>query len=83
MNSSQARIDFGWQLAPANGNEKGSSERDAVLEAEIAALEPVVSAAVLVATAFRLRDEASLIDTLRLLTEAVRDLETRRAAEDS
>jgi hypothetical protein len=38
-------------------------------------LEAVVSAAVLVATAFRLRDEDALILTLRRLTDAVDALE--------
>lgn len=38
-------------------------------------LESVVSAAVLVATAFRLRDEDALILTLRRLTDAVDALE--------
>jgi hypothetical protein len=42
-------------------------------------VEPVVAAAVLAVTSFRLRDEAGLIDTLRLLTEAVAGLEEREA----
>lgn len=46
------------------------------------ATDPVVSAAVLVAAAFRLRDEAGLIATLRLLTEAVTDMEARQEAEE-
>jgi hypothetical protein len=51
----------------------------ASLKEEIADLEPVVGAAMLVVTAFRLRDEEGLIATLRGLTEAVIHLERRRA----
>lgn len=68
-----------WQLAAANANEAASAERCAALEAELAALEPVASAALLVTTAFRMRDEAGLIETLRLLTQAVAEIEDRRA----
>ena len=35
----------------------------------------MVGAAILAAASFRLRDESSLIDTLRLLTEALAGLE--------
>jgi hypothetical protein len=83
MSSSQALVSFDWQLAPANANQEEPSAHRAALEAELAALEPVVSAAVLVAAAFRLRDEAGLIDTLRLLTKAVRGLEERSTAGES
>ncbi|MDX6751005.1 hypothetical protein SH611_14375 [Geminicoccaceae bacterium 1502E] len=51
------------------------------LREELAELEGVVSAAVLAATVFRLRDEAGLIDAMRGLTEAVAGLERRRPAE--
>ncbi len=68
-----------WQLAAANANEAASAERCAALEAELAALEPLVGAALLVTTAFRMRDEAGLIETLRLLTKAVAGVEERRA----
>lgn len=68
-----------WQLAAANTNEAASAERCAALEADLAALEPVMAAALLVTTAFRLRDEAGLIETLRLLTDAVSGVEERRA----
>jgi len=44
-------------------------------------LENIVGAAVLVATAFRLRDEDALILTLRRLTEAVDVLEEAAEAE--
>ena len=44
------------------------------------AADAVVSAAVLVASAFRLRDEGGLIATLRLLTDAVAAWEAGQAA---
>ncbi len=47
-------------------------------EQELAELDPVVSAALLVAGAFRMRDEAALISTLRLLTSAVAAWEVRQ-----
>lgn len=43
------------------------------------AAESVLGAAVLVATAFRLRDEDALVVALRRLVEAVRRLEDERA----
>lgn len=45
-------------------------------------LENVVGAALLVATAFRLRDEDALILTLRRLTDAVDALEAEPVEED-
>ena len=45
-------------------------------------IENVVGAAVLVATAFRLRDEDALILTLRRLTDAVDALEAETVDED-
>ena len=45
-------------------------------------LEAVAGAALLVATAFRLRDEDALILTLRRLTDAVDALETDTVDED-
>ena len=79
MNSSQALVGFERPLTPANANDADLAQRCAQLEAELRATEPVVAAAVLVVTSFRLRDEASLIDTLRLLTEAVAGLEGHEA----
>ncbi len=46
-------------------------DREPPAEQELSRLDPVVSAALLVTSAFRLRDEAALITTLRLLTNAV------------
>lgn len=60
--------------APAGWEGGGTDVADAT--------DPVVSAAVLVAAAFRLRDEAGLIATLRLLTEAVTAMEARQEAEE-
>lgn len=79
MSSSPALANPDWQLAAANANEATARDCPAALQAELAALEPLVSAAVLVTTAFRLRDEAGLIQTLRLLADAVKGLEARRA----
>lgn len=46
---------------------------------ELRELEPVVSAATLATVAFRMRDEAGLVSALRSLTEAIEELERRRA----
>ena len=54
-------------------------DREAFAEPELSHLDPIVSAAVLVTSAFRLRDEAALITTLRLLTNAVAVWEANRA----
>lgn len=80
MSSPEALVSFDWQPTPANGNEQGPRS-GAGLSAESATVEPVVSAAVLVATAFRLRDEDGLIETLRLLTAAVSAFEARHQPE--
>jgi hypothetical protein len=81
MSSSPALATPDWQLAAANANEVASCSQHAALQAELATLEPLVSAAVLVTAAFRLRDERGLVQTLRLLTDAVNGLEVRRARE--
>ena len=78
MSSSSVLVDFDQQLPAANAN-ADLVERNARLAAEIEALEPVIGAAVLVVTAFKLRDEDSLIDTLRLLTRAVTAWEAEQA----
>jgi hypothetical protein len=54
-------------------------DREAFAEPELSHLDPILSAAVLVTSAFRLRDEAALITTLRLLTNAVAAWEAGRA----
>jgi hypothetical protein len=54
-------------------------EREAFAEPELSHLDPILSAAVLVTSAFRLRDEAALIMTLRMLTSAVAAWEAERA----
>ena len=82
MNSSQALVGHDRAFAPANGNQPDPWQRLAQLEAELAAQEPVVGAALLAATAFRLRDEAGLIETLRLLSQAVAGLEELQARDD-
>lgn len=82
MSSSSALVQFDRQLSAANAN-ADLVERNVQLTAELDALEPVIGAAVMVVTAFKLRDENSLIDTLRLLTRAVTAWEDERAAEDA
>jgi hypothetical protein len=42
----------------------------------------LVGAAVLVTTAFRLRDEDGLVEALRLLAQAVAEMERRQAAQE-
>jgi hypothetical protein len=71
----------------APGFESPTRDLDAELQAALgdARIENVVGAAMLVATAFRLRDEDALILTLRRLTDAVAlleedEVELRRAA---
>ena len=49
------------------------------LRAELVQFEPVVSAAVLAATAFRLRDREGLTEALRLLVQATQVWEDERA----
>lgn len=67
---------FGRGARGTAGCPVGSAERE-----ELAAVDPVVSAAVLVASAFRLRDESGLIATLRLLANAVAAWEAGQAAD--
>jgi hypothetical protein len=63
---------------PADAASAVDQRRAAQAEQELAELDPVVSAALLVASAFRMRDEAALISTLRLLTTAVAAWEVRQ-----
>jgi hypothetical protein len=49
------------------------------LRAELAHAEPLISAAVLAATAFRLRDREALTEGLRLLVQATQVWEDERA----
>jgi hypothetical protein len=71
MNSSQALVGRDHSFAPANCNTRDPWLRLAQLEAKLEAQEPVIGAAILAAAAFRLRDEAGLIETLRCLANAV------------
>jgi hypothetical protein len=82
MNSPQALAASDWQPVAANANDIEAMGRLETLQAELTAQEAVMSAALLVTTAFRLRDEAGLIETLRRLTNAVAALEDRRASEE-
>ena len=53
-------------------------EQNVGLRAELHEVQPVISAAVLAATAFRLRDQRGLVSALRLLVRATTWLEERR-----
>jgi hypothetical protein len=53
-------------------------EQNVALRAELDEVQPVITAAVLAATAFRLRDQRGLISSLRLLVRAMTWLEERR-----
>lgn len=48
------------------------------LRSELDQVEPVISASLLVATAFRLRDQKALVSALRLLVRAIRLFEADR-----
>ena len=65
-------------LAREAGCPTATAERE-----ELTALDPLVSAALLVASAFRLRDESGLIATLRLLTNAVAAWESQQAPDSA
>ncbi len=49
------------------------------LKSELDEVQPLISAAVLAATAFRLRDNDALVSALRILVGATKTLEERRA----
>ena len=82
MKSSQALVGHDRAFTPANGNHPDPWQRLAQLEAELTAQEPVVGAAMLAASAFRLRDETGLIETLRRLSQAVAAFEELQARDD-
>lgn len=63
---------------PTAGATAASRDSVAALKAELAELEPVVGAALLATTAFRLRDEPGLVVALRALGAAVDALERAR-----
>ena len=53
--------------------------QNTLLRAELDEVQPVISASLLVATAFRLRDQKALVSALRLLVRAMQLFEARRA----
>lgn len=83
MSSSQALAGFDLEQSHANANDDAPGLRLAALEAQLQAQEPVIGAALLVAAAFRLRDEEGLIATLRLLAQALGGLEQGGAVDAS
>lgn len=82
MNSSSALAARDHGFVPANSNSRDPRVRVAQLQAELEAQEPVIGAAILATAAFRLRDEAGLIDALRHLAQAVAAHERHAAADD-
>ena len=62
----------------ANDDDNGPPGLTMRLREEIGELQPVVTAAVLVTAAFRLKDERGLVVALRRLATAVDVLETQR-----
>jgi hypothetical protein len=81
MHGSHALVARDHQFVPANSNQQDDGCRVAMLEAVLAAQEPVIGAAILTAAAFRLRDENGLIETLRRLSQAVANHEAVVAQE--
>ena len=67
------------EVRPAAFAEHALRQENRALRAELDELEPVVSAAVLTATAFRLRDHEALITALRTLVRVIRMFEDARA----
>jgi hypothetical protein len=53
--------------------------QNTLLRAELDEVQPVISASLLVATAFRLRDQNALVSALRLLVQAMQLFEAQRA----
>jgi hypothetical protein len=54
--------------------------QNTLLRTELDEVQPVISASLLVATAFRLRDQNALVSALRLLVRAMQLFEARREA---
>ena len=52
--------------------------QNVLLRAELDEVQPVISASLLVATAFRLRDQHALVSALRMLARAMQLFEARR-----
>lgn len=78
-------MDFAGLLRGADLDRGGPAtdlaRRLAAREAELHEQEPVIGAAVLTVAAFRLRDEAGLIEALRGLARALADHEAARAGD--
>jgi hypothetical protein len=63
--------------SPSSIEELHQQARD--LQSELDEVQPVISAAFLAATAFRLRDNESLVSAMRILVSATKRLEEQRA----
>ncbi|MFO1038894.1 MAG: hypothetical protein U1E45_18795 [Geminicoccaceae bacterium] len=77
MTASTPLLELDWPVSPVANDNVEAQQRCVVLEADLQALEPMIGAAVLVTTAFRLRDDDGLVASLRHLTDAVEAWETR------
>ncbi|MCS6878619.1 MAG: hypothetical protein RMK73_08770 [Geminicoccaceae bacterium] len=76
--SPPSTLDLDWQDSALDGDASDPLALCERLRAELRELEPVVSAATLVTVAFRMRDEAGLVAALRVLAQAIDQLERQR-----
>ena len=67
------------QLSDSNPSIAELHRENRELRAELDQVEPVISAAVLAATAFRMRDQEALVSALRMLVRATRLFEADHA----
>ena len=67
------------QLSDSNPSIAELHRENRELRAELDQVEPVISAAVLAATAFRMRDQEALLSALRMLVRATRLFEADHA----
>ena len=78
-----ARDDFSHELCIDQQDDQPTfadlRRQTRALRSELDEVQPLISAAVLAATAFRLRDNDGLVSALRILVGATKTLEERRA----
>lgn len=67
------------QLSDSNPSIAELHRENRALQAELDQVEPLISAAVLAATAFRMRDQEALVSALRMLVRATRLFEANHA----
>lgn len=82
MTSSAAvALDFDWSAQAANTNAADLTAICTRLREEVAEMETVVSSALVVTTAFRMKDESALVASLRGLSESLAAFERSRGTE--